>query len=85
MATTIANTIERRSPVRTASSTLKRELNAGQLHTLHTLERFGWELKFIRREQGRRLAVLFDPDARRYAVLDADGELNENPVFLRFR
>ncbi|HSR64716.1 MAG TPA: hypothetical protein VLM17_03805, partial [Xanthomonadaceae bacterium] len=62
-----------------------RELNAEQVHTLHTLERFGWELKFIRRDEGGKLAVLFDPDARRYAVLDVDGELDENPVFLRFR
>lgn len=78
-------TIERRSPVKAGSSTLKRELNPEQMHTLHTLERFGWELKFIRREDSGRMAVLFDPDARRYAVLGEDGELDENPIFLRFR
>ena len=82
----MAVTIERRSPVRAGSSVLKRELNPEQMLTLHTLERFGWELKFIRREEsGGRMAVLFDPDARRYAVLGDDGELDENPVFLRFR
>ena len=81
----MAVTIERRSPVRAGSSLLKRELNPEQMHTLHTLERFGWELKFIRREDDGRMAVLFDPDARRYAVLGVDGELDENPVFLRFR
>lgn len=81
----MAETIDRRSTTRTASSALKRELNPAQMHTMHTLERFGWELKFIRRERGGRLVVLFDPDARRYAVLGEDGELEENPVFHSFR
>ncbi|MGN6512856.1 MAG: hypothetical protein ACTHKZ_04690 [Lysobacteraceae bacterium] len=81
----MAITVERRSPVKAGSSALKRELNHEQLHTLHTLERFGWELKFIRREGPARTAVLFDPDARRYAVLGEDGEVDENPIFQRFR
>jgi hypothetical protein len=29
--------------------------------------------------------VLHDPDTRKLAVLDADGELDENPVWQRFR
>ena len=81
----MAETIDRRATTRTASSALKRELNGAQMHTLHTLERFGWELKFIRRTQGDRLVVLFDPDARKYAILGDDGELDENPVFHSFR
>jgi len=81
----MAVTIDRRSTTRTASSALKRELNELQMHTLHTLERFGWELKFVRRDEGGKLAVLFDPDARKYAVLGEDGELDENPVFHHFR
>jgi hypothetical protein len=81
----MAITIDRRSADKAASSALKRELNEMQIHTLHTLERFGWELKFIRRDAGGKLAVLFDPDARKYAVLGEDGELDENPVFHQFR
>ena len=81
----MAVTIDRRSTTRTASSAMKRELNELQMHTLHTLERFGWELKFVRRDEGGKLAVLFDPDARKYAILGEDGELDENPVFHRFR
>jgi hypothetical protein len=42
-------------------------------------------LKFIRSEPANKLAVLFDPDARKYALLGTDGELQENPVFHRFR
>lgn len=81
----MATTIDRRSADRAASSALKRELNEAQAHTLHTLERFGWELKFIRRTAGGKLAVLFDPDLRKYAVLGEDGELDENPIFHQFR
>ena len=81
----MAVTIDRRSTTRTASSAMKRELNELQMHTLHTLERFGWELKFVRRDEGGKLAVLFDPDARKYAILGEDGELYENPVFHQFR
>jgi hypothetical protein len=81
----MAVTIDRRSTTRTASSAMKRELNELQMHTLHTLERFGWELKFVRRDEGGKLAVLFDPDARKYAILGEDGELDENPVFHQFR
>jgi len=81
----MAVTSDRRSTTRTASSAMKRELNELQMHTLHTLERFGWELKFVRRDEGGKLAVLFDPDARKYAILGEDGELDENPVFHRFR
>ena len=70
--------------MRELSSVLKRELTAAQLSTLNTLERFGWELKFIRRAP-ERIAVLFDPDARKYAILDEHGNLDENPVFHKFR
>lgn len=81
----MADTSDRRVPIRTSSGVLKRELNPSQLATLNTLERFGWELKFIRSEPASKLAVLFDPDARKYALLGTDGELQENPVFHRFR
>jgi hypothetical protein len=81
----MADTADRRMPIRTSSGVLKRELNPSQLATLNTLERFGWELKFIRSEPANKLAVLFDPDLRKYALLGTDGELQENPVFHRFR
>ena len=81
----MADTADRRAHARTLSGELKRELTEAQLATLHTLERFGWELKFVRREAGGQVVVLFDPDARKYAVLGADGTLDENPVFHRFR
>ena len=70
---------ERRNAEKERSAVLKRQLNDSQLATLNTLERFGWEIKFIRHMPGGNLSVLFDPDTRRYAVLGEDGELDENP------
>lgn len=62
------------------TSLLKRELNEEQRLTLADLERFGWELKFIRRPLFQpSIAVVFDSDRKRFAVLEPDGTLNENP------
>ena len=82
----MADTGDRRLRLQQRSSELKRELNEAQLATLHTLEGFGWCLKFIRRPPGaRKLVVLQDPDSRRFAVLGEDGELDENPIWQQFR
>ena len=82
----MADNQDRRVPIRSTSGELKRQLNDTQLATLHTLERFGWELKFIRRQPGLSpLVVLHDPDTRKLAILKADGDLDENPVFHQFR
>lgn len=81
----MADNADRRLPIKETSSVLRRQLNAAQLATFNTLERFGWELKFIRREADRKLVVLYDPDGRKYAILLEDGELDENPIFHQFR
>jgi hypothetical protein len=61
---------------------LKRELNDEQRIALADLERFGWELKFIRRPMFQEsVPVVFDPDRTHYAVLEKDGSLNEKPGF----
>ena len=70
---------DRRRAEKERSSALKLQLNDAQLATLNTLERFGWEIKFIRRTPEGKVAVLFDPDVRKYAVLGDDGELDESP------
>ena len=73
---------ERRSGERQLSSVLKRQLNEAQLMTLRGLEGFGWELKFIRRKPFQEpIAVIFDGDRRKFAVLESDGSLNESPGF----
>jgi len=49
---------------------------------LADLERFGWELKFIRRPMFQQpVPVVFDSSRKHYAVLNLDGSLDENPGF----
>ena len=73
---------ERRKTERELSNVLKRDLNEAQLATLQGLEHFGWELKFLRRKPFQPpVAVVLDGDRKKFAVLEADGTLNENPGF----
>lgn len=58
------------------------QLNAAQRETLAELERFGWELKFIRRPLFREpIPVVFDGDRKRHALLKPDGTLDDDPGF----
>ena len=49
---------DRRNAEKERSAALKRQLNDAQLATLNTLERFGWEIKFIRRTPGESRPVV---------------------------
>ena len=61
---------------------LRKELNPAQLETLCDLERFGWELKFIRHPLFQpSIPVVFDGDRKTFAILEPDGTLNEHPPF----
>ena len=73
---------ERRHELKAQQAALRRELNDLQMLTLSGLERFGWELKFVRRPMFQdAIPVVFDGDRKKYAVLEPDGTLNENPPF----
>ncbi len=73
---------ERRKAEQHRIAELKRELNDAQINTLLQLEQFGWELKFIRHKPFQPgVPVVFDGDRKRFAVLNADGTLNDNPGF----
>lgn len=73
---------ERRSGDKPRSSGLRGRLTDDQKLELATLERFGWELRFIRQPPFQSaVAVVYDSDTRRYAVLREDGTLDENPSF----
>ncbi len=73
---------ERRSAEQAASAKLRALLNEEQRVTLMELERFGWELKFVRRPMFQpSIPVVFDGDRKTYAILEPDGTLNENPGF----
>ena len=61
---------------------LARQLNEEQRHALRQLERFGWELKFVRQKLFQEpVAIIFDHDRQHFAEIDANGGLNEKPEF----
>ena len=71
---------ERRTGQKPRSSNLRHQLNEDQQLELALLERFGWELKFIRRPPFQPpIAVVYDIEAKKYAVLKEDGTLDEKP------
>lgn len=73
---------ERRNTDQDSRARLRALLNEEQRTTLAELERFGWELKFIRRPLFQPLVpVVFDADRKTCAVLEIDGTLNEDPGF----
>jgi hypothetical protein len=70
---------ERRQDKPAQSASLRSQLNDDQLMTLRDLERFGWELKFVRRPPFQdAVPVVFDGDRKTFAVLLSDGTLDEN-------
>lgn len=76
------NSNERRSGEKPRASGLRSQLNEDQLFELAALERFGWELKFIRRPPFQKaIPVVVDSDGKRFAVLRDDGSLDEHPPF----
>ncbi|MDQ3038843.1 MAG: hypothetical protein M3Q51_02750, partial [Pseudomonadota bacterium] len=71
---------ERRAEAERPKRTLRSDLNAAQQETLNDLERFGWELKFVRRPMFQpSIPVVFDGDRKTFAILEVDGTLNEHP------
>lgn len=75
MATAVS---DRRRSAKQLLQVLKRDLNEVQLETLSDLEKFGWELQFVRRKPFEpAVAVVTDGDRRSTAVLELDGSINE--------
>ena len=73
---------ERRRDDPDARAKLRAELNEEQRIALSDLERFGWELKFIRHPMFQDIVpVVFDPDRKSHAVILKDGTLDEHPGF----
>ena len=71
---------ERRQDKPAQLAALRAQLNDDQLMTLRDLERFGWELKFVRRPPFQdAVPVVFDADRKSYCVLRPDGTLEDNP------
>ena len=78
-------TEERRREQKPLPDILKAELNPDQRETLGELEKFGWELRFVRHDPDQRpIPVIFDAEREKFAVLDQDGELDEK-AFINIR
>jgi len=76
---------ERRNQPPQVPEVLKAELNPEQRETLGELEKFGWELRFVRHDPEQRpVPVIFDAEREKFAVLDPEGHLDEN-AFINIR
>jgi len=76
---------ERRKDRKPLSTVLKSELNPDQRETLGELEKFGWELRFVRHDPEQRpVPVIFDAEHEKFAVLDQEGKLDEG-AFVNIR
>lgn len=77
-----AMTRERRNRQPPDPAALRAGLAPAQLAALETLEQFQWTLKFVRRPMFQDpVPVVVDRSGTRYAVLLADGTLDESPAF----
>ena len=57
---------------------LKRQLNEDQRIALAEIERYGWELKFIRHPPFQTpIVVVQDAERTRFAVLESNGTIND--------
>ncbi|MFW2438391.1 MAG: hypothetical protein ACN4GR_03365 [Arenicellales bacterium] len=69
----------RRGEVDPVPNNLMKFLNEDQILAYHGVERFGWYIKFIRRPLFQRpMCVLSNPEGTKIAVLEIDGNINED-------
>lgn len=62
-----------------ARAALKLQLNEDQRISLAEIERYGWELRFIRHPPfAPAMPVVLDGEKKRFAVLEADGTINDH-------
>ena len=71
---------EKRTGIKPVPDDVISFMNEEQLIAYHSLERFGWYIKFIRRPMFQRpVCVMSNPDGTVNAVLEDDGTINESP------
>lgn len=74
------NVRDRRKCRFVSSAELRAQLNENQLMALSELERFGWELRFIRRPLFQDpIPVVVDGDRKSFSILRPDGSLDDHP------
>ena len=73
---------DRRDTADANAYALRAQLNEAQRLTLSGLERFGWEIQFVRRPLFQDpIPVVVDGNRKTFAVLTPEGELDESPGF----
>lgn len=76
----MSRTERRKTKTQPDAARLRDGLTPQQLATLETLEYFRWTLRFVRRPLFHDpVPVVVHPDGQRFAVLEADGSINESP------
>lgn len=71
---------ERRNDAPRNGAALRSHLNDEQVLTLRELERFGWELRFVRRPLFQdTVPVVIDGDRKSVSILKVDGSLEDEP------
>ena len=55
-------------------------LDQAQLLSLRTMEYFGWQLWFVRRQQPPAVVVIKDNYSQQIAVLEPGGQINQQPL-----
>jgi hypothetical protein len=59
---------------------LEEVLNEMQILSLHRMENFGWQLRFVRRPLFQEsIPVIFSGEGERYGILEAGGRINMEP------
>lgn len=59
---------------------VEKYLNEDQQAQLQTLEKFGWNIKFIRRPLFQEpVVIVVNPSVNSIAVVENDGRLNQQP------
>lgn len=72
--------VDKRKGDKPIPDNVKDYLNDAQLAELNTIERFGWNLKYIRRPLFQEtVVVVMDPDGSSMGRLEDDGRLNLEP------
>ncbi|MAD76450.1 MAG: hypothetical protein CML20_16960 [Rheinheimera sp.] len=54
------------------------ELNLAQKFSVAELQRFGYELRFVRQQNNHKIAVLFA--GNKMAAIDNEGQINTSPT-----
>lgn len=71
---------EKRKGVKPVPDRLDDVLNEMQMRALHQLERFGWQLRFVRKPLFQEpVAVVFSAEGDKIGILEDDGRINMEP------